>query len=168
MAIQFPYQAVAGAAVDPAESEAANLYANLCWVARLADEMDADTELDLKRVMQLVLHCRKFRVWYEALQTRGVAARPVIEGVLAAKKITWPTRAEMLADLSALYADCGTLADWIEANAAGYKAGYAKTMVVGNEIDGTPIISDVAEKAAKPVAFGTRISALRARFGAKA
>ena len=165
--IPFPYDGISGAVNDPAEAEAANLHAQLKWIARLADEMDADTELDLKRVMQIVTHARKFRVWFEALQARGVAARDVIEGALAAKKLRWDTRAEMLQDLTQLYDDCGTLADWIEANAAEYKAGFARTKVLAMSADGTPVVTDEPIKAVKPAAFGTRVAALRARFGAR-
>lgn len=167
MTAPFPYDGVAGAQNDPAEAEAANLHANYKWVARLADEMNTEAQLDLKRVMQIVLHCRKFRVWYGALQARGKAAEGVIEGFFALKNCRWEKPEEMVSDLAAIYADCGTIADWIEANATDYKTGYTKGVVIAMSADGTPTISDEAIKAEKPVALAGLLTTLRSRFGDK-
>ena len=74
MAAPYPYNAVAGVPDDIAESDAVNLLRQYTWVARLVDEMNLDIELDLKRTMQLVFHCRQFRAWFDTLQARITAA----------------------------------------------------------------------------------------------
>jgi len=161
MPAPFPPEAIAGAAVDPAESEALNVYRNYAWLARLADEMDAAANLDLKRVKQIVGHARQYRRWYDALAARGVAARDQVEGTFAVKKCTWLTRAAMVADLLAIYDAALVLADWVETNEAGYKSGYSTNIVLdaaGNTTD-TPIV------AAKSLGMATQIATFRALFG---
>ena len=165
MAAPFPYEGVAGASTDPAESEALNLYRQYTWVARLLSEMDAEAEIDLKRVMQIVFHCRKFRSWRDELQARiggthtAQQILDVIEGVFAAKKCRWATRNAMQQDLLDIYTDAGTLADWIDTNAPEYKDGFSTNVVLA---DG--VMTDVPVKRAKPPALATRIAAFRSRF----
>ncbi len=161
MAAPFPYDGMAGAINDPAEAEARNLHENYKWIARLADEMDAESELDLKRCMQIVLHCRKFRLWYEALAPRA-SGMDAIEGHFAMKKCRWSSAAACKKDLGDLYADAGALADWIEANVPEYKQGFAIVKVVS---DG--VLTDEPIKRAKPPELADRLTAFRSRFGAK-
>lgn len=169
MAAPFPYEAVAGAQADPAEPEALNLYRQYVWVARLVDEMDAETELDLKRTMQLVFHARRFRSIYDALQARIAAGThtqaqitAVIEAMFAFKRCAWATRAAMIADLQAIHVAAGTAADWIEANASGYKQGYS----VNKEIS-PGVMTDEPIKVVKPAGVAARLSDFRALFAAK-
>lgn len=166
MAIQFPYLAQAGVAVDPAEIEAENLYANLVWIARLSEEMTADPALNLKRLMQLVMHTRKLQHWWGALAARGATAAPVVEGVFRKHKMLWATRAEMVADLTGLRDECQQMADWIKATLPDFEGGFATTKVLGySEVDGSPTLTDEARMSTKPAEFVTRIAALRAKFG---
>src|SRR5688572_25694521 len=167
MAAPFPYEATAGAVTDVAETEALNLYRNYSWVARLADEMNVEAELDLKRTMQLVFHARQLRRWHEALQTHigdthtAAQIADVIEGVFNAKRCRWATRAAMNADFTAIYSAAGALADWIEANAAEYKQGYS----VNKEIS-PGVMTDDPIKVAKPPAAASRLSDFRNLFAA--
>jgi len=169
MTAPFPYDGIAGAATDPAEGEAANLHRQYCWIARLADEMNAEVELDLKRTMQLVFHCRTFRQWYDALQARigqghtQAQIGDILQGLFALKKCIWATRAAMLQDLQGIYDDAGTVSAWIEANAAQYKQGFSTNVVVNDQGD----MSDTPIKTTKTTAIATRISTIRARFGAR-
>jgi len=163
MPAPFPPEGVAGAAVDPAESEALNLYRNYAWLARLADEMDAAADLDLKRVMQIVGHARQYRRWYDALAARGVAARDQVEGTFAVKKCTWLSRAAMVADLATIYSAAGTLSDWIETNEAGYKTGYSTNIV----LDAAGNLSDTPIVAAKSLDMATQLATFRVLFGPK-
>lgn len=168
MVAPFPYEAVAGAVRDVIEAEALNLFANYAWVVRLADEMNAEKEIDLKRAKNLVFHARQFRFWYDALQARVSAGShtqaqiaDVIEGVFGAKKCRWPTRLVMNADLSALHAAFGALADWIETNAGQYKQGYSVLKEISPGVD-----TDESIKIAKPAAAASRLSEFRALFAA--
>lgn len=159
MAAPFPYESTAGAVTDPAESEALNLYRQYVWLARWSDEMNTDTDLDLKKLAQFTFHCRKYRQWFDALQARGAAARPVIEGVFAFKKATWASRAAMLSDLQAIYDGAGTIYDWIVANmqearsytVATFDAAFAEQ-------------TDVPVKIAKPAGVAARVGVFRALF----
>lgn len=166
MAAPFPYEAVAGAATDPAESEAANLYRQYAWVARLADEMNAETELDLKRTMQFVHHARQFRHWFDALQARVTAGThtqgqigDILAGVFGAKRCAWPTRSAMNADFQEIYNAAGTAADWIDANAADYKQGWS----INKEVS-PGVMTDDPIKVAKPAGVATRIADFRGLF----
>lgn len=170
MTAPFPYEAVAGAVVDPAENEALNLYRQYAWVARLLDEMNAEAELDLKRTMQLVFHCRKFRECLDTLQAHVTAGThtparigDVIRGVFGAKKCAWATLAGMNADLAAIYNAAGAAADWIEANAGGYKRGYS----VNREIS-PGVMTDDPIKIVKPAGVATRVADFRNLFAANA
>lgn len=170
MAAPFPYEATAGAVRDVIEAEALNLFANYMWTARLADEMNTEAEIDLKRAKQLVFHARQLRRWYDALQahiTDGTHSQAqiadVIEGIFAVKKCRWATRLAMNADLTALYAASGTLADWIEANAGQYKQGYSVLKEISPGVD-----TDESIKIAKPAAAATRLAEFRALFAANA
>lgn len=170
MAAPFPYEAVAGAITDPAEGDANKLFRNYAWVARLAEEMSAETELDLKRTMQLVFHSRQLRIFYEALQARVTAGThttvqigDVIEGMFAYKKCRWASRSAMLADLAAIYAAAGTIADWVEANASDYKQGYS----INKEVS-SGVMTDEPIKTAKPAGIANRLSNFRALFAASA
>lgn len=181
MTIPFPYNATAGVNNDPAEQEAFNLYINLAWIARLSQEVSTDTDLNLKRVFQLVLHMRKYRSWFAKLDARrareGASQDPdwpftrvageigsLIRGEFQKHKMIWASQPAMLTDINALNTNCGTFADWIEANASEYVSGYTKATVVGADPDGTPITSDEAITIPKPGAFQTRVVALRANF----
>lgn len=181
MTIPFPYNATAGVPNDPAEPEIIALYSQMAWIARLSNEMNGAAELNLKRVFQLVLHMRKYRSWFSKLDARrqreGVSQDPdwafnrpagqigaMIRGFLMAEKMTWASQAAMLTDLAALNTNCGTFADWIEANAVEYKNGYTTATVVGTDADGVPIVSDTAITSPMPAAFQTRVAALRANF----
>jgi len=165
MTAPFPPEAVAGTAVDPAESEASNLFAQYAWLARLSDEMTADPDLNLKRVMQLVLHARKFRQWHQALQARGAGVADRIAAVFALKKCEWPTKAAMSAELATINTDANSLADWIELNAPGYKQGFATVKVAAMDAEGAPVLTDEAMTTAKPAAAAVQLTALRALFG---
>lgn len=170
MAIPFPYEGTAGAVTDQAEGETVNLYRQFVWVARLVDEMNAATDLDLKKTMQLVFHSRKFREVYEALQARITAGThtqaqiaDIIEGVFGAKKCKWATRAAMLSELAGLYTAAGNAADFIEANAGAYKTGYSI-----NKITDSGGMTDEPIKIAKHAGVATRLTDFRALFGANA
>lgn len=168
MTIPFPYDAVAGGAVDPAEAEAHNLLSNLKWVARLIDEMEAEPGLNRKRRAQLVLHAQKFRQWYEALEARGVEARDVIEGVLAAGKVRWGAQAAMVQDLAQLYDDCGEIVTWMDANMPGWRTEPISQNVPAFDQSGNVVgYSDSAVEDVKPPALATRLITLRSRFGAR-
>lgn len=160
MALPFPPEITAGH--NPAEGEAAGLYGNYAWIARLADEMAAEELLDLKRVQQLVLHARKFRGAYSALSARGAGALDAIEGLFLLKGCRWARRQDMVADLAQLFDDCGAIADWIEANEARYKAGFSTNVV---REDGA--VTDEPVKVEKPAGVATRLVVLRGRFSAK-
>lgn len=154
-----PYDGVAGAVNDPTESEALNLYRQYVWLYRWSDEMNTDADLDLKKLAQFAFHCRQYRRWFDALTARGVAARPVIEGLFAMKKATWATRAAMLQDLQALYDGAGTIYDWIKANAT-----EARRYTVATFDENFDVQSDEPIKVAKPAALATRVGAFRALF----
>jgi hypothetical protein len=168
MAAPFPYESVAEARTDPAEAEAMNLYRQYAWIARLSDEMNNETVVDLKRTMQIVFHCRQFRRWYDVLQARigkshtAQLIADVIESVFATKKCRWLTRLVLQQDLSNIYAEAGALADWIEANAAEYKQGYS----VNKEVS-PGVMTDEPIKRFKSEDIATRISNFRALFGPK-
>ena len=153
MPAPYPYEAVAGRAVDPAEAEAINLYRQYGWLARLSEEMNAAANLDLKKTMQIVRHARQYRRWYDALQLRGATARDQIEGFLLVKKCRWATRVEMAADLLAIYDGALTLADGLDANVPEYKTGWSTNIInpEGNQTD-MPIMTT------KSPAVGTLLS----------
>lgn len=170
MAAPFPYDSVAGVADDAAERDAAHLYANYKWIARLVDQLNDATDLDLKQVMQLVFHSRQFRLAYDSLQARISAGThtqtqigDILQGVFLLKKCSWATRAAMNSDLSTIYNTAGTVADWIEANASNYKEGYS----VNKEVS-PGVMTDEPIKIAKPTGVATRIANFRSLFGAKA
>lgn len=146
-----------------------SLYRQYAWVARLADEMNTESDLDLKRTMQLVFHARELRRLHEMLQARinsthtAAQIADVIEGVFAAKRCRWASRSAMNADFSALYAGSGALVDWIEANAADYKQGYS----VNKEVS-PGVVTDEPIKIAKGEHIAARIADLRGLFAAKA
>jgi hypothetical protein len=154
-----PYDGVSGAVQDPAESEALNLYRQYAWLYRWSNEMNTDADLDLKKLAQFAFHCRKYRMWYDALVARGVPARAVIEGAFAFKKATWPTRAAMLQDLQAIYDGAGTIYDWIKVNATEARRYTTVTFDANFEVQ-----SDEPIKVAKPPALATRVGAFRALF----
>ena len=177
MPLPRPYNGVAGAVNDPAESEAQNLFTQYAWVYRLATEMNAEAQLDVKRAFQIALHTRKFRAWYDALQVRAAretlsadpdypTVRPageildIIRGMFESRKARWPTKAAMVADLVELRTDCGTLYDWMEANQAEYKTAFSTNRVVNAAGD----MTDDPIKIAKPAAFATRIATFSAKY----
>lgn len=169
MAAPFPYESVAGAVTDSAESEALNLYRQYAWIARWVDEMNTDIDLDLKKTMQLVFHSRKFRTWFDILQAHVTAGThtqaqisDIVQGVFFAKKCSWATRAAMNSDLQAIYNMAGIVADWIEANASDYKQGYS----INKEI-APGVMTDDPVKITKSTAVATRLSDFRALFAAK-
>lgn len=165
MPAPFPYEAAAGVSRDAIESEAVNLFVNYMWVARLVDEMNSESVLDNKRAMQFVAHARQMRRWYEILQARigashtQVQIADVIEAMFAVKKCRWASRAAMNADLQAIYAASGTVADWIEANAGDYKQGYS----INKEIS-PGVMTDEPIKVAKPAGVTSRLFDFRALF----
>lgn len=168
MAAPFPYESVAGAVTDMAESDAANLYRQYAWVARLVDEMNGETELDLKKTMQLVFHARQLRARHEALQARvthGTHTQAqigdIVQGVFLAKKCSWASRAAMNADLTAIYNAAGVAADWVEANAGDYKQGYS----INKEVS-PGVMTDEPLKIAKPAGVASRLADFRALFAA--
>ena len=170
MPAPFPYEAVAGTVTDAAESDAANLYRQYAWIARLLDEMNAEAELDLKKTMQLVFYARQLRARHEALQARVTAGThtqaqigDIVQGVFLAKKCSWASRAAMNADLTAIYNAAGVVADWIEANARGYKQGYS----VNREIS-PGVMTDDPIKIVKPAGVATRVADFRNLFAANA
>ena len=167
MVAPFPYEGVAGATADPAESEAANLYRHYSWLARLADEMNDEAELDLKRAMQIVFHCRQFVHGFDVLQTthtdRLDEVAGVVLGTFAAKKCVWASEAEMEDDLASIQAAALDLADWIEANASEYKQGYS----INKEI-APGVMTDEPIKVDKPEELATRLTNYRALWGPKA
>lgn len=152
---------------DPAESEALNLYANFAWLARLADEMDDETTLDLKKVYQIVLHARKFRDWLDALQARiGTRTAADIGGVILAafglRKVVWASVATMNTDLQSIYTDCGTVSAWADANAAAYKTGFSTNTVVSDDVT-----TDVPVTITKTTQIATFLTNFRANWGAR-
>lgn len=166
MAAPFPYESVSGAITDKAESEAVNFYRQYSWVARLIDEMSLQSDLDLKRTMQLVFHARALRICYDTLQAHVAAGThtqvqigDIVQGVFATKKCTWATRAAMNTDLQTIYNTSGVVADWIEANAADYKAGWS----INKEVS-PGVMSDDPIKIVKTAAVATRLSDFRALF----
>ena len=160
MPAPFPYNAIAGVANDPAESEAENLVTQYSWVARWSDEMDKDTDLDYKKLAQFAFHCRKFRVWYDALQVRGAAnIGDAIEGTFLRRKMKWGNRAAMNSDLTAIYDAAGVIYAWIVANMQEARS-YTTAQFDANFENQT----DVPVKIAKPVAVATRVSQFRALF----
>lgn len=168
MPAPFPYDSQAGVANDRIEAEARNLILHYSWVARLVDEMNAEVALDLKRTMQLVLHGRQFRRWYEELNARignghtQAQIADVLEAIFLFKKMRWPTRAAMNADLAAIYNACGVASDWFEANVGTYKNGYS----INREI-APGVMTDEPIKVTKTTAIATRLSDFRALFGPK-
>lgn len=140
MAAPFPPEALPGAVTDPAESEAHNLYMQYGHLARLWEAMSQDPEVDLKRVYQVVLHSRKFRQWFDALQARigrGHTAAQIgdmIAATFARKGVVWASRAAMNADLTAIYDNAGTVSTWADNNAAVYKTGFSRNIVVSDEV----------------------------------
>lgn len=158
MPAPYPYQAVSGAVVDPAESEALNLFRQYEWLARWSDEMNKDVDLNYKKLMQFVFHMRQYRRWYALLQAKGVAALPVIRGMFFFKKCQWATAADMTADLTAIYAECGLLFDWLKLNMPEARTYATLKMNDSDDLVDEPIT------AVKSVEFGTRIAAFRGLF----
>ena len=166
MSAPFPYNAVAGVANDPAESEAENLLAQYSWLARWSDEMNKDVDLDYKKLAQFAFHCYKFRVWYDALQARITAGTHTpaqigdcLEGVFRKRKMGWGNRAAMNSDLQDIYAAAGVVYDWIKTNMQEAR-NFTTAQFDANFINQT----DVPVKVVKPAALATRIAQFRGLF----
>ena len=160
MPAPFPYNAVAGVANDPAESEAENLVAQYSWLARWSDEMNKDVDLDYKKLAQFAFHCRQFRRWYDTLQARGAAnIGDQIEGAFLRRKMKWGNRAAMNSDLTDIYTAAGTIYDWIVTNMQEAR-NYTTAQFDANFENQT----DVPVKVTKPAAVATRVQQFRGLF----
>lgn len=166
MPAPFPYDAVAGVPNDPAESEAANLYNQYKWLARWSDEINADaSELNLKKLAQLTFHCRKFRLYHEALQARiggthsAIEISNCIEGMWLMKDLSWGNRSQMTADIAAIYAEAGTFSDWVIANQQA--ARQFTTLEFDSNFESQ---IDVPIVVPMPAAVANRIATLRGLF----
>ena len=160
MPAPFPYNAIFGVPNDPAESEAENLVGQYSWLARWSDEMNNDTDLDYKKLAQFAFHCRKFKVWYDALQARGAAnIGDVIEGAFLRRKMKWGNRAAMNSDLTAIYDAAGVIYAWIVANMQEARS-YTTAQFDANFENQ----SDVPVRVSKPVAVATRVQQFRGLF----
>ena len=159
MPAPFPYNALAGVANDPAESEAENLVGQYSWLARWSDEMNKDVDLDYKKLAQFAFHCRKFRFWYDALQARGNAALDPIQGAFLKRKMSWGNRAAMSSDLQGIYTAAGTIYDWIVANMQEAR-NYTTARFDANFENQT----DIPVKVVKPAAVATRVQQFRGLF----
>ena len=181
MTIPFPPSGVAGAALDPIYAEISELRAQMPPIARWAQELSTDVQMDLKKVRQLRFHMRRYRAFFAKLDARrqreGLSQDPdwpftraagevgsILRGIMQFDKITWASQNAMLTDLNALANDCQTFGDWIDANETRYKDGSSTVIVTGQDADGTDIVSDTPIVVAKPAAFQTRVAALRANF----
>jgi len=160
MPAPFPYNAISGVANDPAESEAENLVAQYSWLARWSDEMNTDIDLDYKKLAQFAFHCRKFKVWYDALQARGAAnIGDQIEGAFLRRKMKWGNRAAMNSDLTAIYDAAGAIYVWIVANMQEARS-YTTAQFDANFENQT----DVPVKVIKSAAVAIRIQQFRGLF----
>jgi hypothetical protein len=166
--LPFPYNSIAGAINDPTEIEANKLYQNYMWVARLADEMDREAAVDLKRVVLTERHCAEFARLYELLHNHdthgheaGAAALDVIEGTFASKKCVWPSRAAMEAELDQLHDAAIQLGDFLRAaHPEAWTKGYATLVVTGPDT-----YTDIPIKAGKSNELAARVAAFRSLFG---
>ena len=167
MPAPFPYDAVAGVPNDPAESEAVNLYNQYKWIARWSNEINQDAvNLNLKKLAQLTFHCRKFRVWYDALQAHITAATHTateigncIEGVWLARDLTWGNRSQMNSDITAVYDGSGVFYDWVKANQQ-----QARNYTTAQFDENFENQTDVPIVISMPAAVATRVAALRGLF----
>src|SRR3990167_2948984 len=161
MPAPFPYNAVAGVANDPAESEAENIVSQYCWLDGWSDEMNKDIDLDYKKLAQFAFHCRKFRFWYDALQARGAPnIVDAIEGAFMLRKMKWGNRAAMNSDLTSIYNASGTIYDWIVVNMQ-----EARSFTVVQFDANFENQSDVPVKIVKSPTVATRIQQFRGLFG---
>lgn len=159
MPAPFPYEAVSGR--SNIDQYAVQLYGNFMWLARWSNEINADADLDLKKIAQFAFkHCLGYRKAYEALTAveASAVAKHAVRSVFAMKAVVWPTDAEMLADLAAIYNACGTIYNWIDANLPAAKSFSTRTF------DATGKETEVPLTIAKPGAVQTRIAAFRALF----
>jgi hypothetical protein len=58
----------------------------------------------------------------------------MIEATFARKKVRWGSRAAMNADLTAIYDNCGTVSNWADNNAAAFKTGFSRNIVVSDDV----------------------------------
>lgn len=165
--IPYPYDAVPGVMDDPAERSAQGLSRSLSWLARIADQMNADAQYNLKLGKQLTEFCETYRRFYDELQAMiaaGTHSKELIAEIvgktLASRKVSWPTVSQMNDDLLKLYNTAKDTAAWMEANAAQYKQGYSTNRVIATGVD-----TDDAIKIAKPAGLAKTVGDLRVLFG---
>ena len=154
-----PYDGHSGVFDDPAERLAPALHAQYKWLFRWSDEMDSDTDLDLKKLAQFTGHCRAFRQIYQEILTLSAEESDAVDGFFAFKQCRWPSRAAMKADLDALSAACLTAADWIDANMPEIRTGFATLRLTagGRHVDDSI-------KIAKSAGVATKVAQFRALF----
>lgn len=159
MPIPYPTEAQAGRAdLKPVVQF---LFKHFGWLARLSDEINQETELNAKKLVQFVQHCVSYRETFDHLAAVG-GARLVIEQVFREHDVNWATRAAMVVDLQALYSAAMAEDVWIRSNMA---SDLQTASTVG--LDPQNNLTEAVKMLPKSQEFATRMSNFRALFGPK-
>lgn len=160
MPAPYPYDAVAGRV--QLRSVADEIVAHYAWIARWSDEIGKDTDLDLKKLAQLAfVHCRLFRERIQAFLPIATDSPliPALRRAFDSMGVEWPTRAAMIADLSAIYQECANLWLYVRDNVPAARSFATRTYdASGAEIE-------QPAKIAKDPAITTEVAKIRALFG---
>ncbi len=126
-------------------------------MARWSDEIGTDAEINLKKLGQLAIHCRRFFTKTAGLDPQVVTAARLR---LNADGLTWASEGAMQTDLAALRSDGNALYNYVKTNmlaevqAAG-GIGYDPDQDGGQE---------AANTLPKPHAVEPFVAAVRANF----
>lgn len=115
MPAPFPYDAFAGGVSDPIERVLPSLLSAYSWLARIADELNAEGELNLKRVNDLVEFSHQYRRGLDLVQMHiqarlGKTAKE-LEEQFAAVHAERPQEIAMAVDYAATRQDSDAVAN---------------------------------------------------------
>lgn len=155
-----PYEFVSGRlSID---GQAGQIYGNYGWLYRWSSEIGADTDLDLKKLAQLAVHCKLYRAALDPFVPLAKQETPIVvalQDYFSAKGIKWADVDTMTADLTALYDGAGTLFDFLDQNLPAPRVFAERTY------DANWQEVEQAVKVPKAQAFIDAVAALRALFG---
>lgn len=156
MAAPFPRDAVAGGTV--LSNLAKEIYNHYGWLARLSQEIGADTVVNFKKLSQLALtHCLRFNALTGPLGTDDMLAR-VVAGHFSKEGVEWPSVAAMRTDFAAIRAAANVLQQFV-LNSHPEVATYSSVVTDSQGAGREEVIT-----AAKPHPTVIEVAKLRAIF----
>lgn len=144
-------------ALENTLNRANRIYQNYVWVARFIDEIVNDTDLDLKKIGQLVLVNGPILLSLTSGATASL--RTAFMRRIEQEGLSWPN---INTEFPALLTELQSFIDWVGANVPEVGQNLPMSQVIVNA-DGR--LTDQPITITKPVGFQAEAQALRNQFG---